>query len=89
MPKVVGIGGVFFRAADPTGLAEWYEKHLGIDDLHKSVWQQRSEFPLTARRRALNWHRSRRVTQEHRLVYRMESSEDQPRLIILQCRFHC
>ncbi|WP_432431296.1 type II toxin-antitoxin system YoeB family toxin [Neorhizobium galegae] len=44
---------------------------------------------MTARRRALNWHRSRRVTQEHRLVYRMESSEDQPRLIILQCRFHC
>jgi hypothetical protein len=24
MPKVVGIGGVFFRAADPGGLAEWY-----------------------------------------------------------------
>jgi predicted enzyme related to lactoylglutathione lyase len=40
MPKVVGIGGVFFRATDPTGLAAWYEKHLGIDDLHKSVWQQ-------------------------------------------------
>ncbi|ASY65650.1 Glyoxalase family protein (plasmid) [Sinorhizobium sojae CCBAU 05684] len=40
MPKVVGIGGVFFKAADPAWLAEWYEKHLGIDDLHKSVWQQ-------------------------------------------------
>lgn len=40
MPKVVGIGGVFFRAADPAGLAEWYERHLGVDDLHKSVWQQ-------------------------------------------------
>jgi toxin YoeB len=31
---------------------------------------------------------SRRITQEHRLVYRVESSEDQPRLIFLQCRFH-
>lgn len=40
MPKVVGIGGVFFRAADPAALAEWYQKHLGIDDLHKSVWHQ-------------------------------------------------
>ena len=40
MPKVVGIGGVFFRATDPVRLAEWYEKHLGIDDLHKSVWLQ-------------------------------------------------
>lgn len=42
MPKVVGIGGVFFRAADPAALAEWYETHLGIDDLHKSVWRQES-----------------------------------------------
>jgi predicted enzyme related to lactoylglutathione lyase len=40
MPKVVGIGGVFFRAADPSALAEWYETHLGIDNLQKSVWQQ-------------------------------------------------
>lgn len=40
MPKAVGIGGVFFRAANPASLAEWYQKHLGIDDLHKSVWQQ-------------------------------------------------
>ncbi len=40
MPKVVGIGGVFFRASDPASLAEWYHRHLGIDDLHKSVWHQ-------------------------------------------------
>ena len=40
MPKAVGIGGVFFRAVDPAGLAAWYETHLGIADLHKSVWQQ-------------------------------------------------
>ncbi len=40
LARAVGIGGVFFRAADAAGLAEWYEKHLGIDDLHKSVWHQ-------------------------------------------------
>ena len=31
MVKVLGIGGFFFRAKDPTGLAEWYQTHLGID----------------------------------------------------------
>jgi len=28
--KVLGIGGLFFRARDPAALAQWYEKHLGI-----------------------------------------------------------
>ena len=40
MAKVVGIGGVFFRAQDPAALATWYQTHLGIDDLHHSVWRQ-------------------------------------------------
>ena len=40
MPRVLGIGGVFFRAADPAALAEWYQEHLGIADLHNGVWQQ-------------------------------------------------
>ena len=31
MVKVLGIGGVFFRAKDPSALAEWYQTHLGID----------------------------------------------------------
>ena len=31
MPKVTGIGGVFFKAADPTALGAWYAQHLGID----------------------------------------------------------
>mgnify|MGYP003581147060 FL=1 len=30
MQKVLGIGGVFFRARDPAALARWYEKNLGI-----------------------------------------------------------
>lgn len=31
MEKVEGFGGFFFRANDPTTLATWYEKHLGIN----------------------------------------------------------
>lgn len=30
MAKAVGVGGVFFKARDPKGLAAWYAKHLGI-----------------------------------------------------------
>jgi predicted enzyme related to lactoylglutathione lyase len=28
--RVLGIGGVFLRAADPEALRAWYEQHLGI-----------------------------------------------------------
>ena len=42
--KVLGIGGVFFRASDPKALAEWYEKHLGITrvptDYETQPWMQ-------------------------------------------------
>jgi len=42
--RVTGIGGLFFRSRDPKALAEWYERHLGIDptptDYQQSVWQQ-------------------------------------------------
>ena len=30
MKKVTGIGGIFFKCADPKKMNEWYEKHLGI-----------------------------------------------------------
>ncbi|MCA9729900.1 MAG: VOC family protein [Candidatus Eisenbacteria bacterium] len=30
MAKVVGVGGVFFKSADPAGLGAWYQKWLGI-----------------------------------------------------------
>src|SRR5579883_3359257 len=30
MAKVLGIGGVFFKASDPERLYAWYAKHLGI-----------------------------------------------------------
>ncbi|WP_407351132.1 VOC family protein [Luteimonas sp. R10] len=41
MEKVLGIGGVFFRAGDPEALSRWYTDHLGIDIL-EAVWQQRA-----------------------------------------------
>jgi predicted enzyme related to lactoylglutathione lyase len=31
MERVLGIGGVFFRSADPAALARWYEANLGIN----------------------------------------------------------
>lgn len=31
MTRVVGIGGVFFKAKDPATLKAWYLRHLGID----------------------------------------------------------
>lgn len=30
MEKVKGIGGLFFRARNPAGLARWYQEHLGV-----------------------------------------------------------
>jgi glyoxylase I family protein len=44
MEKVTGIGGLFFRAHDPKGLAQWYQEHLGVTMTPSSkddpVWQQ-------------------------------------------------
>ena len=30
MERVLGIGGVFFKALDPKSLAAWYREHLGL-----------------------------------------------------------
>ena len=36
MKRVIGIGGIFFKANDPEKLAAWYKKHLGfeVDDIN-------------------------------------------------------
>lgn len=31
MKRVTGIGGIFFKAADPKGLGAWYRDHLGME----------------------------------------------------------
>ena len=30
MAKVIGFGGIFFKARDPGALTAWYAKHLGL-----------------------------------------------------------
>lgn len=46
MEKVLGIGGLFFRAKDPKALAAWYEKYLGITpvptDYDQPAWTQQA-----------------------------------------------
>ena len=40
LQKVVGIGGLFFRARDPAALARWYRDHLGVALTPSSYEQQ-------------------------------------------------
>ena len=44
MHRVTGIGGLFFRAQNPTVLAQWYQEHLGVDlvpgDYDQKPWSQ-------------------------------------------------
>lgn len=47
MARVTGIGGFFFRASDPAALADWYERHLGID-AGETVWRQEAGFTVFA-----------------------------------------
>lgn len=44
MQQVTGIGGIFFRAQNPTALAQRYQQHFGINpvptDYDQPVWSQ-------------------------------------------------
>src|SRR5256885_9651368 len=43
MGRVTGLGGVFFKAADPEWLYAWYENHLGLNRSEGGVlfrWRQ-------------------------------------------------
>ena len=44
MERVTGIGGFFFRSADPDALKTWYQDRLGIDPVPQSQddepWRQ-------------------------------------------------
>ncbi|MCW8806692.1 MAG: VOC family protein [Rhodanobacter sp.] len=31
MARVIGLGGIFFKARDPAALAAWYAEHLGLN----------------------------------------------------------
>jgi hypothetical protein len=30
MPRVLGLGGLFFKSADPAAIQEWYARVLGV-----------------------------------------------------------
>jgi glyoxylase I family protein len=40
LARVIGVGGVFWRADDPEGLRAWYADVLGIVDPPGDVWRQ-------------------------------------------------
>ena len=40
MQRVLGIGGYFFRAADPAALSIWYRDCLGLDPEAEEAWMQ-------------------------------------------------
>lgn len=44
LEKVLGFGGMFFRAEDPSGLMKWYSENLGVDpvptDYETMPWKQ-------------------------------------------------
>lgn len=43
IPKVTGIGGIFFKSKDPSAIKEWYGKNLGLSiDLYGSVFEFRN-----------------------------------------------
>lgn len=44
MEKITGIGGFFFKAGNPDGLAQWYFDNFGINpvpqDYNATAWEQ-------------------------------------------------
>jgi predicted enzyme related to lactoylglutathione lyase len=40
MERVLGIGGYFIRASDPTALGAWYRGCLGLDADEHGLWHQ-------------------------------------------------
>jgi predicted enzyme related to lactoylglutathione lyase len=45
MARVIGIGGVFFRARDPETLGAWYQRHLGVPFKNGFAKFKRSDDP--------------------------------------------
>jgi catechol 2,3-dioxygenase-like lactoylglutathione lyase family enzyme len=44
--RILGIGGVFFKSADPDQMREWYSKHLGLADKGQGVmlpWREHDD----------------------------------------------
>jgi len=45
--RITGIGGIFFKSADPKKLQAWYDKHLGLSmsgaGYHSFLWKDTPE----------------------------------------------
>ena len=54
MERVLGIGGIFFKANDTEKLAEWYRKHLGlqVEDWGGVSFQEGASANLSPRRQS-------------------------------------
>ena len=87
MEKVTGIGGVFFRAADPAALSKWYADHLGVDQVPTSYdaepWRQEAgptvfaPFPADTDyfgERSLQWMINFRVRDLDAMIAQLEAA---------------
>ena len=54
MKRVIGIGGIFFKANDPEKLAAWYQKHLGLEiqDFGGAMFRENESSPGAPKREA-------------------------------------
>ena len=58
MQRVIGIGGIFFKAKDPEKLAAWYRRHLGlnVEDWGGVAFQEGAGAELQPKRQSyLSW----------------------------------
>jgi glyoxylase I family protein len=87
MQRVTGIGGIFFRANDPSTMGQWYKDHLGIDlvaaDYSQEPWRQEAgptvfaPFPNETEyfgRKSQNWMINFRVKDLDGMVAQLRSS---------------
>lgn len=87
MKVLFGVHGwqdyLWWQANDPKGLAR-------VDELIRDIVRQPFDGigkPEALRANLTGWW-SRRITGEHRLVYRITAKDDERRVEIIQCRYH-
>jgi predicted enzyme related to lactoylglutathione lyase len=81
--RVTGLGGVFFKCADPKAQREWYNKHLGIDagDYGATFEWRKLDAPDEKGTTAWNTFKSETKyfepsTKEFMINYRVENLEE-------------
>lgn len=74
---------LYWQAEDPAVLRKLNEL---IKDIQRRPFQGLGR-PEPLRATLAGWW-SRRIAQDHRLVYRVEGAGSEQRLVIAQCRYH-